>query len=809
MKKIMVLLLACALTLSAFGCGGAKQGSVEYGADTQSRTAASVRADKKNEVVRYGTGGNMSLTGVSEAESSSKVANEKFELDVDLSFEGNPYDPDEVNVYGQFVSPNDEVYTMPAFYYADFDRSFEALDESADFSMDGYVEQGDVTLKGKISEINGVKQPVAKAQFDSAAGVYTNAGAILNVGGVTRLHDSISVWLKKDADLKADALYLCFYQAKGEAYIQLPALTETWKKYTFRWSDFTPNNTDGSSELLALNTMYSGYIQTRGAEARGGVWISDLRSEREGFDTNYAVLSDFVSSELKNYHSGELNGTEVITAKEDKGFKLRFRFGETGEWLYRVVVEENGEKRASYTSSATITENADEEKNRGLLRVEPTQKRNFVFEDGTPYVPIGQNVAYSVDPKRGSYDYDVFFPKMKAAGMNFCRVWLTYIGYGIQSTEGGILGFDNRQDRAFIFDYIVEQAAEYDFYLQIPLMTFSRFHSESATDDVEWRSWDSSPYNVINGGYLDEAHEFYTDARAKEDTKKLYRYYVARWGYSRNILNWEIMNEIGESSDYDQTKAKAWAEEIGGYMHAVDPFDHLVSLSSVNFFDEVYGASSLDFVSIHSYIWGAEYAVNSADVTKQVWEHFRKPVIIGEIGASSVSEEDNYYMDKTGLVMRQTAFTAPMSGSAGGGMLWWWKQINAYDFYGNVTPAIEYFKLLPDDFVKMDSLDYEDYVFSHANQSLASKGRVLGFISDTAVYAYLFDTRYNYGNPNPGAIENSALSFSLSDGEYEVKVFDTQNGGVTKTFSAQAKNGKLELALDAWSRDTAFIIVKK
>ena len=201
--------------------------------------------------------------------------------------------------------------------------------------------------------------------------------------------------------------------------------------------------------------------------------------------------------------------------------------------------------------------------------------------------------------------------------------------------------------------------------------------------------------------------------------------------------------------------------------------------------------------------------MNSADVTKQVWEHFRKPVIIGEIGASSVSEEDNYYMDKTGLVMRQTAFTAPMSGSAGGGMLWWWKQINAYDFYENVTPAIEYFKLLPDDFVKMDSLDYEDYVFSHANQSLASKGRVLGFISDTAVYAYLFDTRYNYGNPNPAAIENSALSFSLSDGEYEVKVFDTQNGGVTKTFSAQAKNGKLELALDAWSRDTAFIIVKK
>ena len=164
--------------------------------------------------------------------------------------------------------------------------------------------------------------------------------------------------------------------------------------------------------------------------------------------------------------------------------------------------------------------------------------------------------------------------------------------------------------------------------LQIPLMTFSRFHEESETDDVEHRSWDSSPFNINNGGYLEKPEQFWTDARAREDTKKLYRYYVARWGYSRNILNWEIMNEIGESSSYNQQIAKAWAEDIGGFMHTVDPYNHMVSLSSKEFYDEVYSASSLDFVSIHSYVWGADYPSSSADITSGVQKHFGKPVIL-------------------------------------------------------------------------------------------------------------------------------------------------------------------------------------
>ena len=812
MKKAICMVLAAVVCMTFCACGP-KQGNTPY--DAHEKTVREIRAAEKNTVVNIG--GGTVLGGVTEAEGSSHVANEKFELDLDVTAEGNKYDPDEVNVYGQFVSPSGKFYEMPAFWYQDYERSFESLDESADFPLDGYVAQGDVTLVGKIDLKEGVKTPVGLARFHSEQGTYTNAGAVIpDRGAITNLHDSVSIWLKAGANLETKGLYLCLYQEKGEGYIALPELTEEWKKYTFKWEDFTFNIPSGEASSLPLNSMYSAYVQTRGNAVSGDLYMSDLRVENNANPSRHTVVADFVSRELVNYNPDELNGTEVMTKKDFSGFKLRFRFDETGEWLYRTVVEIDGVRRATYTSAVTAAENTDEEKNRGMIRVEETQKRNFVFEDGTPYVAQGMNLAYSVDPKRGSYDYDVYFPKMAAAGMNFARVWLTYLGHGVQGTEGGILGFDFRQDKAYRFDLILEMAENYGIYLQVPFMAVHYMNYESPNHDEEFRSWDSSPYNVQNGGYLTKPEQFWTDARAKEDTKKLYRYYVARWGYSRNIQSWEIMNEIGhaamneDGTDYDEQVAKAWAQEIGGYMHAIDPYDHLVSVSSaLLFIDQVFSAEAIDFASIHSYVWGSAYATSAADVARNVWETFKKPVLIGETGASGMSGELNYLTDPEGLLMRQMAFTAPMGGGATGGMMFWWTQVNQHDYYSNLTPAIEYFKLLPADFVKMDLLDYSDYTVRHESQMLTGYMRALGYRSEDAAYVYLFDTRYNYSNPNPGTIAGMSLDINLSDGAYSVKMFDTQTGRVVSTSTVNAVGGKLTLELDAWSCDRAFIIDKQ
>lgn len=807
MKKVCSLLLAAALCLGVCACNRpTPQGQVPYEVDVAGKTAESIRAEARD-VIR-GDDAAFRIDGVTQAETSQTVTQEKFELDIDATVTGNVYDPDAVDVYGEFVSPSNRVYTMPAFWYRDYTRTFEALDESAEYGFGGsYFVQGSGRLVGVLDRVNGVKRPVGKAEFTDAT--ETNIGAILNTGSVSALHDAVSVWLRKDERFTAEKFYLGFYGSEGEAYIEIQDLTAEWKQYTFLWQDFTFAQADGGSAPVALSKMYSGRVQTRNATADGAVYIADMRALRHAYPNQYAVLADFVAPDLATYRDGELNGNEVMTpTAAEPNFKLRFRFTEPGEWVYRITAKKDRVVKSTVTQAVTVTENPDEEKNRGSIVVEPTQKRNFMFQDGTPYVAHGHNLAYSVDPRRGSFDYEVYMPQMQAAGMNFIRVWLTYIGHGVQSTEGGVLNFDYRQDKAYQMDRIVEMAAEYGLYMQIPLMTFSRFHVEGADDDVEHRSWDSSPYNVVNGGYLQSPAEFWTDARAKEDTKKLYRYYIARYGYSRNILNWEIMNEIGEASPYNGSDAKAWANEIADYMHAADPYRHLVSLSSKTFIEEVYEAASLDFISIHSYVWGNEYASSAAAVTTLVHDTYGKPVMIGEIGASSMSAELNFATDPKGLVMRQTAWTAPMSGSAGGGMMWWWVTVNAEKYFGNLTPAIEYFKLLPATFMTMQNLADGDFTVTADKE--ATNIRSVGFKSDTAVYAYLYDVRYNYGLRNPSTFTGAGVTYTgMQDGAYTVRIFDAQNGGVLSTVDATSTDGKLSVDLGSWSLDVALLIEKK
>ena len=124
MKKAICMVLAAVVCMTFCACGP-EQGDTPY--DAHEKTVREIRAAEKNTVVNIG--GGTVLGGVTEAEGSSHVANEKFELDLDVTAEGNKYDPDEVNVYGQFVSPSGKFYEMPAFWYQDYERSFESLDE--------------------------------------------------------------------------------------------------------------------------------------------------------------------------------------------------------------------------------------------------------------------------------------------------------------------------------------------------------------------------------------------------------------------------------------------------------------------------------------------------------------------------------------------------------------------------------------------------------------------------------------------------------------------------------------------------------
>src|SRR3989338_8060809 len=49
---------------------------------------------------------------------------EKFELSIDIEAAyTNPYDPDDIDLSAEFVSPKGKIYKIPAFYYQGYKRS--------------------------------------------------------------------------------------------------------------------------------------------------------------------------------------------------------------------------------------------------------------------------------------------------------------------------------------------------------------------------------------------------------------------------------------------------------------------------------------------------------------------------------------------------------------------------------------------------------------------------------------------------------------------------------------------------------------
>ena len=834
----VLLLFVMITTLLLNSCTVNKVVKIDIQSDDE-QIIQSINAEQKNVVNTIVVDSEFYLNGVSEfvvdesdphavanETSSSHVVNEKFELDLDAVTVGNKYDPNEVNIYGQFVSPSGKLYEMPGFWYTKCDRYLEEIDENGEFTLKGYTINGNTKAVGVLDMKGDAKVPVAKIDFNSTSSTAGQVGLALdksqlNIKNGDAFTHILSVWLKADEGFSGDALYLRLYSSSlaNDTFYKIDAsqLSTEWKKFEFVYED----GFYSKEQVTDFKNNYSVFIQTSGIdenkgtkqynEVNGTIYASNVAFENviTYADGSQAVnssftLVDFVADELSNYRYGDINGKEVITISDEGNFKIRFRFTEVGEWTYRVVMEKNNVKICSYTSSVVATENPDEEKNRGIIVVEPTLKRNFMFEDGTPYAGIGINVPYSVDPVRGTYDYESYFPKMAAAGMNFSRTWLAYIGNGVSSTEGGVLNYDTRQDKAYGFDHILDLAEEYGIYLQIPMEHTGWFR--------ENHLWDSCPYNELNGGYLNHSFEFFTDSRAKEDYKKLLRYYVARYSYSRNIMNWEIFNEIGHVTDYDELVAKEWANEMGNYLHTIDPYRHMVSMSSANnYSDMCYTAEELDFTSFHSYIYGNKYATSATNEAKRIYEWLGKPAMIGEIGISGISESVNYAADPDYYLLRQSPFTI-FGGAGCSPVHFWWQMCDKYDHYSNVTPAANLIKLLPNKWITMPQIEASITDKEGVNVLYkSSRGiSVWGFKDSTSAYVYMMDNNYNIATPVPPDKADTVLNFKdMENGTYTVRIFDTQAGVVCDTVTVSVSNGTLTLSAPVWSSDIAFLIEKQ
>lgn len=482
-------------------------------------------------------------------------------------------------------------------------------------------------------------------------------------------------------------------------------------------------------------------------------------------------------------------------------WRVRSLFAERGTWRWRWRLTQ----AAGTLTSAWHTVSVSAAEWRGPIRVSPKDARFFAFTDGTPYIPIGENVGW-YDKSLGEYRRT--FDKLQAVGANYARVWMASWGFSLEWTtpEGSVLGdYRLRLDRAWALDRVFEWAAARGVYL----MLCTHYHGAFSTGNNA--EWSGSPYNTANGGPLAKPEDFFTSEEAAKLTTRRLRYVIARYGASPALFSWELFNEVDLTDQKDPTILAAWHDAMAKEIKRLDP-THLVSTSTSQMAElyginaPLFGLDSLDFAQVHDY--GSNLArenfVTRIPSAVAAFSAYKKPILFAELGTDSRSAEDTLAVDPQFIGLHDI-FWIPLFGpSAGIGMTWWWDTvIEAKDLYGQWAPIAAFVKDIP-----WDSEGFAMAAYTAAHPSKAFAVFALNGSTHSLLWIKNGANAYLKGG-DPDSISGATLDLSaLPAGTYDAEWLDPY---ATTSFapSPGLTNAEHALAIPTFSRDIALRLTRK
>lgn len=436
---------------------------------------------------------------------------------------------------------------------------------------------------------------------------------------------------------------------------------------------------------------------------------------------------------------------------------LRFTPSKPGQHHVQLNVTDN-EGTASSPLYFFAVENSSEP---GFIRADPDNKQYYRHETGEPYYPLGINVAWGT-----TSSYTSILNNLGSGNANLVRYWqVPFDRQGLEWKNGSGfykgLGFYS-QEAAAEQDSILALCEANNLFLQLTIFQHGMF-SENVNSN-----WNDNPYKSSNGGPLTSAEQFFYNARAKAQTKKLLRYIVARWGYSTRLFAWELFNEVNFTGVYPNQSAqwypgvKTWHDEMGQYLKSLDAFDHLVTTSTDDSqlvdFDLLAG---LDNVQYHLYNQSLLSVQREKD--KSILNSMtRVGLINGEYGLDVTTADVPFDVQRvsiwTGIMTQVPHF------------MWKW------DSYVNADWA-NLFKhpaafLEGEDFVSQGPLTELEMTAAYTIEVLEA----IGFQSDENLYGVVYD-KVNRNDISGATVDLSAARA----GNYTVTFTDLLTGATTET----------------------------
>ena len=418
---------------------------------------------------------------------------------------------------------------------------------------------------------------------------------------------------------------------------------------------------------------------------------------------------------------------------------LRFSPPRGGTWRWRLVAQVRWRDQPLRVAGEWRTVQVpDTLPALAPIRISTRDPRWWERSDGTWFYPLGINLRSPADTRQarvvalslaaqpaagrvadiaevgdtgrlGTRAYERWFPRMRAARLNWARVWMCPWWCGLEWSKswdefGGLTVFN--QAAAARLDRVMELAADNGIYVQLELQNHGM---TSRNVDPQWDPDDhggaGSPYNRVNGGPCDSPAEFFSRDDVWAIHAKRLRYTLARWGHLSHLAAFVLSSEMEFTGDWRENGAyfdednghsevtQRWIERSLAWFAEHDPQRRPVSIH----FSHPWRAAKLwrmpglgfsnsnaytGFQTVLGRLGGADAGLDIA-LERYLVDHFppwelKRPTLVGEWGGHWDRNTPDRLAGELHTGLWQQA-VLPYGGNIG---FWWWLWVDATAAWG-------------------------------------------------------------------------------------------------------------------------------
>lgn len=346
-------------------------------------------------------------------------------------------------------------------------------------------------------------------------------------------------------------------------------------------------------------------------------------------------------------------------------------------------------------------------KQRTFVRVSSADPRYFELSDGSPYIPIGNNICWEryLSEERAVLDkMDQRYRALAQNAGNYTRLYLSSPFYDLEPGRPG--EFD--QNAARHLEKLLALARRHGIRVKL---CFEYFRSMEYIPPIFKGSVSMSrpAFGKAGGGPFASMTDYFTSAEGRAVFLRKLDFYAQAYKDESAVFGWELWNEI------NSVRGQGWVEWTKAMLPELKRrFPNHLAMQSMGSYDredaatyyrDLCTAQGNDVAQVHRYLdLGASLDVCkgpmdilAADAIRQL-QSFKpnRPILISEVGAVEPHHAGPwklYERDPQGTLLHDLLFAPFFSGSAGCGQSWHWdhyvERHNLWWHFGRFAEAIK------------------------------------------------------------------------------------------------------------------------